>query len=89
MNKTDAKEIFENVVGGVNFMTPEILDFHYNDNFIIELSTGASFRGYTPFGVTVIENNEEGEWVRSKLSQCFGSLTSANNFIEELLNPGE
>lgn len=45
---------FKSIVGGSNFMTPEVIDYYKRGHYVIELSTGSGlFCGSWCYGVTV------------------------------------
>lgn len=56
LQKNLNREIFRNVVKGVNFITPEIIDYYKKGKYIIELSTNRnnSLIGKI-YGITVIK----------------------------------
>lgn len=77
----EMRQIFEEIIKGVNLMTPEIIDFTETDGGIAELSTGLDFDHKPIYGVTVIEDKRQ----MRGLSRVFSVLKDARAYIEELI----
>ena len=72
---------FTTVVGGSNFMTPDVLAFYTTLNFIVELSEG-DFMGSSMYGVTMIDKITNTHIYN--LSKSFKTLGSSNNYIDNI-----
>ena len=71
--------IFNEVVRGKNIITPDVIGFYQNGDFIMELSEGTGFSGDPVYGVTVVsETYKEHE---KDLSQMFHSRKEAINYM--------
>lgn len=77
------KQIFEETFKGKNIMTPDIIEYRKVGDYFVELSSGRGFGGGTVYGVTVLEETEEG-YSRSSLSKCLFSASEAYDYIYSL-----
>lgn len=68
--------------GQVNIMTPDLIRRGpLSNNFCYELAEGQGMSGRTIYGVTVVARS--GEHFPDQ-SQCFGSLWSAETYIDDI-----
>lgn len=70
--------------GQANFMTPEFVSDHLNDDFYIELSSGTGMTGNTIYGVTVVALHPFER--RNDLSKMCTTYREADNYIYSILN---
>lgn len=78
-------EIFKSAVKGVNFMTPYLDGYYVVANGVAELSHGVGFSGRPIYGVTVVEKDETGTYVKNNSkSQLRYSMREALDYIEQL-----
>lgn len=78
-------EIFRSVVKGVNFFTPERIEFGFVKNGVYELSTGDKFVNEIPYGVTIVAKNEYGSYFHDTArSKCCFSLDEAKKYIDSM-----
>lgn len=87
MNETNG-QVFQSVVKGNNFMTPDLVGYYQSGPYHIEISRGGGLEQgtVTPdtrlFGVTVANDHEH----LHDLGQCFGTLDEAMKYAENLPN---
>ena len=78
------KMAFKSIVDGVNFMTPEVVDYFERGKFVAELSTSDDlFCGLHAFGVTVANTKDR----KHEISMCRSFLnkdkeTARKNALE-------
>jgi hypothetical protein len=77
---SNAKQ-FEEVVKGKNFMTPDVVRFGQQGDYVYELSKG-EFLGDEIYGVTVVDLRTKSK--RDDLSSSFQSYEQANDYINDL-----
>ena len=83
------KEVFQDIVKGKNFMTPEIIGYGWiskENGIVYEFSEGYGSNNDSIIGVTVVEKGKQ----RSELSRCFtGTYQEAKreaiDYIQELI----
>lgn len=73
---------FRTVIKGKNFMTPHIVGFWAQGDYVIELSRGNSFDGGKMYGVTVV--NRVTQERELDLDQSFNSLGQAKAYMKGL-----
>ena len=73
---------FKEVVKGCNFMTPEVIRYGQQGDYVYELSRGGGFYGSPMFGVTVVDLRTDKH--RTDLSECFTSLVDSEEYIADL-----
>jgi len=81
LNTSDAaRQEFQSVLKGKNFMTPDILGYYKIKYGSVELSTGKGFSGGTMYGVTVVKEGIHNH----ELSKCVHSKNEAIEYIKTL-----
>jgi hypothetical protein len=73
---------FKEVVKGSNFMTPEVIRYGQQGDYVYELSRGSGFYGKPVYGVTVVDLRTDEH--RNDLSESFASLQEATDYINDL-----
>jgi hypothetical protein len=76
------KQRFRLVVKGDNFVTPKIIRFGQQGDYVYELSTGRGLFNADVFGVTVVDLRTDEH--RRDLSQAFFNREEAEDFINDL-----
>ena len=74
------REQFISVIGGRNFMTPNVIEYRKITNGVAEISTGRGFSGQTIYGVTVVRHGEHDH----DKSDIFYSMEDAERHINSL-----
>lgn len=72
-----------------NFMTPHVLEYLKVKNFYAELARGEGIRSEIIYGVTILENAEEGLKHRTDLSAIFYSKDKAFKYLRKLEKEGK
>jgi len=91
MNKGEIKRYFNIAFTAPNFITPNIMDYMSNGNFIAEISYGNGITGETIYGVTVIQVDKERKKLihRIDLGNVFMSVRDCIKHVESLANEEE
>lgn len=63
-------------------MTPEIVRYGQQGDYVYELSKGTGFSGEGIYGVTVVSSRTKG--TRNDLNKMFYSYKEANDYINDL-----
>jgi len=81
----DARKHFTRVVGGKNFMTPDVVEYGWviEGEVSYEISKGEGLEHQDIFGITFAGKNKLGEDVR-ELSKCQASIEEARQYIEQI-----
>lgn len=73
--------IFRSIVKGKNIITPEIVRYGQQGDFVYELSRG-EFLSDEIYGVTVVDLRDKSH--RDDLSKSFSNYKEANDYINDL-----
>ena len=79
-----AREIFESIIKGKNFMTPHVIDWREEGDYIAEISQGEDFNRQPMYGVTVVNRSTMER--ESGLSKCCSSREEVEEHWKDIVN---